>query len=141
YAHRPVVRLRDRWVPIDPPVVRRARARPDHKVAPLGALGAALTGSVEVDGARVEVRPTGWLGTLRARLADPEAQEPVAQPAALTAALRDYQRRGLTWLARTASLGVGCRLADDMGLGKPITLIALHLYRQNEPGAAGPTLV
>ncbi|MFC9544827.1 SNF2-related protein [Streptomyces sp. NPDC056956] len=140
-AHRPVVRLRDRWVLIDPQVVRRARARQDHKVAPLDALGAALTGSVEVDGERVEVRPTGWLATLRDRLADPEAQEPVAQPAALTATLRDYQRRGLTWLARTTSLGLGCCLADDMGLGKTITLIALHLYRQNEPGAAGPTLV
>src|SRR5690606_18183455 len=37
--------------------------------------------------------------------------------------------------------GPGLLSPDDMGLGKTITLIALHLYRQNEPGAAGPTLV
>ncbi|MFI9822725.1 SNF2-related protein [Streptomyces sp. NPDC052013] len=140
-ASRPVVRLRDQWVLIDPQEVLRARARQDHKVTPVDALGAALTGSVEVDGRRIEVRPTGWLAALRDRLADPEAQEPVEQPAALAATLRDYQRRGLNWLARMTSLGLGCCLADDMGLGKTVTLIALHLHRQTDPAAAGPTLV
>ncbi|MBV7696418.1 DEAD/DEAH box helicase [Streptomyces sp. TRM70350] len=140
-ANRPVVRLRDQWVLIDPQEVRRVRAQQDRKITPLDALGAALTGSTEVDGRRVEVEPTGWLAALRERLADPEAQEPVEQPAALAAELRDYQRRGLSWLARTTSLGLGCCLADDMGLGKTITLIALHLHRQTDPSAAGPTLV
>jgi SNF2 family DNA or RNA helicase len=87
------------------------------------------------------VDATGWLASLRERLAAPEAQEPVAQPAALTATLRDYQRRGLNWLARMTSLGLGCCLADDMGLGKTITLIALHLHRQGASSTAGPTLV
>ncbi|MFJ6692939.1 DEAD/DEAH box helicase [Streptomyces sp. NPDC091294] len=140
-ANRPVVRLRDQWVLVAPEEARRARARQDHKVTPVDALAAALTGSTEVDGRRVEVRPTGWLATLRERLADPEAQEAVAQPAALRATLRDYQRRGLNWLVRMTSLGLGCCLADDMGLGKTITLIALHLHRQSDADASGPTLV
>ncbi|MER7192012.1 DEAD/DEAH box helicase [Streptomyces flaveolus] len=140
-ANRPVVRLRDRWVLVDPEEVRRARARQDHKVTPVDALAAALTGSTEVDGRRVEVRPTGWLAALRERIADPEGQDAVPQPAALAATLRDYQRRGLNWLARMTSLGLGCCLADDMGLGKTITLIALHLHRQTDASAAGPTLV
>ncbi|MEU7209022.1 DEAD/DEAH box helicase [Streptomyces sp. NPDC044989] len=140
-ANRPVVRLRDQWVLVDPEEAHRACARQDHKVTPVDALAAALTGSTEVDGRRVEVRPTGWLATLRERLADPEAQEAVAQPAALDATLRDYQRRGLGWLVRMTSLGLGCCLADDMGLGKTITLIALHLHRQADADAAGPTLV
>lgn len=140
-ANRPVVRLRDQWVLVDPQEVRRARARQDHKVTPVDALRAALTGSAEVDGHRVDVQPTGWLAALRDRLADPEAQEPVPQPAALAATLRDYQRRGLTWLARMTSSGLGCCLADDMGLGKTITLIALHLHRQADAATAGPTLV
>ncbi|MFD5847589.1 DEAD/DEAH box helicase [Streptomyces chartreusis] len=140
-ANRPVVRLRDQWVLVDPREVRRARAQQDHKVTPIAALGAALTGSTEVDGRPVEVRPTGWLAALRERLADPEGQEPVGQPAALAATLRDYQRRGLSWLARMTSLGLGCCLADDMGLGKTITLIALHLHRQSDDSCAGPTLV
>ncbi|MGY0065907.1 DEAD/DEAH box helicase [Streptomyces sp. QTS137] len=140
-SKRPVVRLRDQWVLIDPQEVVRARGRRDHEVTPVDALGAALTGSVEVDGRRFEARPTGWLATLRDRLADPESQEPVPQPAALAATLRDYQRRGLNWLAHMTSVGLGCCLADDMGLGKTITLIALHLHRQSAPASAGPTLV
>lgn len=140
-ANRPLVRLRDQWVLIDPRELRRARAQQDHKMTPVEALGAALTGSTEVDGRRVDVEPTGWLAALRERLTRPEAQEPVEQPAALDATLRDYQRRGLDWLARITSLGLGCCLADDMGLGKTVTLIALHLHRQTEPSAAGPTLV
>ncbi|MGW1323148.1 DEAD/DEAH box helicase [Streptomyces antibioticus] len=140
-ANRPLVRLRDQWVLIDPQELRRARARQDHKVTPVEALGAALTGSTEVDGRRVEVRSTGWLAALRERLTAPEAREPLEQPAALRATLRDYQRRGLDWLARNTSLGLGCCLADDMGLGKTVTLISLHLHRQTDPSSAGPTLV
>nr|WP_234373427.1 DEAD/DEAH box helicase [Streptomyces sp. H-KF8] len=138
---RPVVRLRDQWVLIDPQEVLRARARRNHAVTPVDALGAALTGSVEVDGRRFEVRPTGLLAALRDRLAEPESQEPVPQPAALAATLRDYQRRGLNWLVHMTSVGLGCCLADDMGLGKTITLIALHLHRRSDPASAGPTLV
>ncbi|WP_073949822.1 DEAD/DEAH box helicase [Streptomyces kebangsaanensis] len=140
-ANRPLVRLRDQWVLVDPGELRRARARRDHRITPVEALGAALTGSAEVDGRLVEVRPTGWLAALRDRLAAPETQEPVGQPAALAAPLRDYQLRGLDWLARMTSLGLGCCLADDMGLGKTITLIALHLHRRGDPASAGPTLV
>lgn len=39
------------------------------------------------------------------------------------------------------SLGLGACLADDMGLGKTVTLIALHLRRQEADASAGPTLV
>ncbi|MFF7285383.1 DEAD/DEAH box helicase [Streptomyces griseorubiginosus] len=140
-SNRPVVRLRDQWVLVDPHEVRRAQARQDRKVTPVDALSAALTGSAEIDGRRVDVQPTGWLAALRDRLSDPEGQEPVPQPAALSATLRDYQRRGLNWLARMTSSGLGCCLADDMGLGKTITLIALHLHRQTDSTSAGPTLV
>ncbi|GAU69099.1 putative helicase [Streptomyces sp. NBRC 110611] len=142
-AGRPLVRLHDQWVLIDPEAVRAARDRRDRKITPLDALGAALTGSVEDGDGRVAVQASGWLARLRDRLAHPEGAGavPVRQPAALTATLRDYQLRGLDWLHRMTSLGLGACLADDMGLGKTITLIALHLHRQDDPGSAGPTLV
>ncbi|MFI8929249.1 SNF2-related protein [Streptomyces sp. NPDC053474] len=140
-SNRPVVRLRDQWVLIDPEEARRALAQQDRKVTPIDALSAALTGTTDVDGRRVDVQPTGWLATLRERLADPEGMEPVGQPAALAADLRDYQLRGLNWLARMTSLGLGGCLADDMGLGKTITLISLHLHRQSDEATTGPTLV
>ncbi|MFE5899004.1 DEAD/DEAH box helicase [Streptomyces sp. NPDC056488] len=139
---RPLVRLRDKWVLVDPAEVRRARAHQDRKVTPVDALSAVLTGTAEVDGRAVEVAATGPLERLRERLANPEGDRPeVAQPAALAATLRDYQLRGLDWLHRMTSLGLGGCLADDMGLGKTITLIALHLHRQTDPASAGPTLV
>ncbi|MFI6108403.1 SNF2-related protein [Streptomyces sp. NPDC051310] len=144
-AGRPVVRLRDRWVLLDPEEARRAQTAQDHGVTPIDALGAVLTGSAEVDGRRVDVEATGRLRALRDRLADPEGtaggQREIGQPAGLAATLRDYQLRGLNWLHRMTSLGLGACLADDMGLGKTITLIALHLHRQTDPSAAGPTLV
>ncbi|WP_395366637.1 DEAD/DEAH box helicase [Streptomyces sp. YH02] len=141
-AGRPLVRLRDRWVLVDPAEVRRARSQQDRTVTPVDALSAVLTGTTEVDGKSFEVAATGWLERLRERLADPEGGHPqVSQPPALAATLRDYQLRGLDWLHRMTSLGLGGCLADDMGLGKTITVIALHLHRQADPASAGPTLV
>ncbi|MBC2876278.1 MULTISPECIES: DEAD/DEAH box helicase [Streptomyces] len=144
-ARRPVVRLRDRWVLVDPAAVRRARERRARAVTPVEALGIALTGRAatgEGPDETVEVRPVGRLAALRDLIADPGAvREPVSHPAGLAATLRDHQLRGLAWLDRMTSLGLGCCLADDMGLGKTVTLIALHLRRRARPGTAGPTLV
>lgn len=131
-AHRPVVRLRDRWTLVEPDLVRKARERVGKPLTAVDALGAALTGTAQVDGEWVRVAPSPPLARLRERL----AETPVAPPQALAATLRDYQLRGLRWLARMTDLGLGGCLADDMGLGKTITLIALHLHR-----ATGPTLV
>src|SRR5690606_9374773 len=133
-ARRPVVRLRGQWVLVDPESVRTAQRRRDTTVAPLEALSSVLTGTSEQDGELVPVTASGWLETLRERLADPDRgdQLPVAAPEGLNARLRDYQLRGLDWLHRMTSLGLGCCLADDMGLGKTVTLIALHLHRQRD---------
>ncbi|WP_461029854.1 DEAD/DEAH box helicase, partial [Streptomyces sparsus] len=142
-AGRPLVRLRDQWVLLDPESVRRAVTRRDRKVTAAEALGGALTGDWEEDGERIEIRAAGHLAALRERLtADPGDEDPPREPpTALSATLRDYQQRGLAWLDRLTSLGLGGCLADDMGLGKTLTLIALHLRRQEAPEFAGPTLV
>ncbi|MGW0767086.1 SNF2-related protein [Streptomyces sp. NPDC002676] len=134
-AHRPVVRLRDRWVLVDPALVRKARKRELGLLDPVDALSVALTGSAEVDGESVQAVPVGALATLRDRLT--AGLHPAEPPAGLAATLRDYQLRGLAWLDLMTSLGLGGCLADDMGLGKTITLIALHLKRARTE----PTLV
>ncbi|MGW0930282.1 DEAD/DEAH box helicase [Streptomyces sp. NPDC002644] len=138
-AHRPVVRLRDRWVVVDPALVRKARKRDLGLLDPVDALAVALTGAAEVDGETVEAVPSGALATLRDRLV--AGPRPAAPPAGLRAELRDYQLRGLAWLDLMTSLGLGGCLADDMGLGKTITLIALHLRRAERRPAGRPTLV
>ncbi|MFI6859188.1 DEAD/DEAH box helicase [Streptomyces sp. NPDC050421] len=134
-AHRPVVRLRDQWVVVDPALVRKARKRELGLLDPVDALAVALTGSAEVDGEQVEAVPVGALAALRARIVEDDTL--IAPPPGLDATLRDYQLRGLAWLDRMTSLGLGGCLADDMGLGKTITLIALHLHRAHP----APTLV
>ncbi|WP_326663435.1 DEAD/DEAH box helicase [Streptomyces sp. NBC_00385] len=134
-AHRPVVRLRDQWVVVDPALVRKARKRELGLLDPVDALAVALTGSAEVDGEQIEAVPVGALAELRARIVEDDST--VAPPPGLDATLRDYQLRGLAWLDRMTSLGLGGCLADDMGLGKTITLIALHLHRAHP----APTLV
>ncbi|TCC24995.1 DEAD/DEAH box helicase [Kribbella speibonae] len=141
-ATRPVVRLRDQWMLIDPDLARKARERILKPVTAIDALGVALTGTTEIDGRQVTVTPAKWLDDLRAKIADPDrADDPLEAPAGLQATLRDYQLRGLRWLSRMTSLGLGGCLADDMGLGKTITLISLHLHRQQSADTAGPTLV
>ncbi|MGW0941413.1 DEAD/DEAH box helicase [Streptomyces sp. NPDC002623] len=134
-AHRPVVRLRDQWVLVDPALVRKARKRELGLLDPVDALSVALTGTAEVDGETVAAVPVGALATLRDRLT--AGVHPAEPPAGLHATLRDYQLRGLAWLDLMTSLGLGGCLADDMGLGKTITLIALHLKRARTE----PTLV
>ncbi|MGW0572353.1 SNF2-related protein [Streptomyces tauricus] len=134
-AHRPVVRLRDQWVLVDPALVRKARKRELGLLDPVDALSAALSGSVEVDGESVEAVPVGALAALRDRLT--AGLRPAEPPPGLKATLRDYQLRGLAWLDLMTSLGLGGCLADDMGLGKTITVIALHLKRARTE----PTLV
>lgn len=134
-THRPIVRLRDRWVLVDPDLVRKARKRELGLLDPVDALSVALTGSAEADGETVEAVPVGALATLRDRLT--AGITPMEPPAGLAATLRDYQLRGLAWLDLMTSLGLGGCLADDMGLGKTITVIALHLQRARRE----PTLV
>ncbi|MDT8912770.1 DEAD/DEAH box helicase [Amycolatopsis sp. PS_44_ISF1] len=137
-ARRPVVRLRDRWVLLDPVSADRARQRTLEPLTAVGALGAVLTGTTEADGRPVEVITEGWLEAVREQLS--RAPEPGEQPPGLAATLRDYQLRGLRWLSTLTSLGLGGCLADDMGLGKTVTLIALHLHRHPDH-RGGPTLV
>ncbi|GKQ36068.1 DEAD/DEAH box helicase [Streptomyces sp. A012304] len=134
-AHRPVVRLRDQWVLVDPALVRKARKRELGLLDPVDALAVALTGTAEVDGETVEAVPVGALAALRDRLT--AGVRPADPPTGLHATLRDYQLRGLAWLDLMTSLGLGGCLADDMGLGKTITVIALHLKRARTE----PTLV
>ena len=58
-------------------------------------------------------------------------------PRALQAELRAYQQDGFRWLARLAELELGACLADDMGVGKTIQILALLLHRVK----TGPALV
>ncbi|WP_432877939.1 DEAD/DEAH box helicase [Kribbella sp. CA-245084] len=136
-AKRPMVRMRGRWIRVDQDVVRRLRNGSTRKLTGAEALGAALTGTIDVDGELVPFDADGSLAAMLARLRTAEEPAPFTDPVGLHATLRDYQRRGVAWMAQLANLGLGGCLADDMGLGKTIQVIALHLQLERR----GPTLV
>ncbi len=139
-AKRPLIRLRGRWVILDPALLDRLRRPPRTRLRAAEALGAVLAGEAEIDGETVKVAAEGPLADLAARIASlGSAPEPVEAPPGLRATLRPYQQRGLAWLAGMCDSGLGGCLADDMGLGKTIQVIALHLHRRDLK--AGPTLV
>jgi superfamily II DNA or RNA helicase len=136
-AKRPMIRMRGRWIRVDHDVVRRLRNGSARKLTGAEALGAALTGTIEAEGELVPFDADGSLAQMLARLRTAEEPAPATDPVGLRATLRDYQRRGVAWMAQLANLGLGGCLADDMGLGKTIQVIALHLQLRGR----GPTVV
>ena len=137
-AKRPLVRLRGRWVTLDPALLERLRRPPRTRMRVMEALGAVLSGSADIDGENVTVVAEGPLADLAERVANiAAAPAQLGAPPGLVATLRPYQQRGVAWLAAMCEIGFGGCLADDMGLGKTIQVIALHLHRR----PAGPTLV
>ena len=149
-AKRTLVRLRGRWVTIDPRLIARLREQRARRLSAAEALGALLGGTVDLDGEAVPVVAEGRLGELAARLGslrgDGTAGSENVMSAGLEARvegldgeLRPYQGRGVAWLLAMTDAGIGGCLADDMGLGKTLQVIALHLVRR--AGGAGPTLV
>jgi hypothetical protein len=142
-AKRPLIRLRGRWVTLNPALLERLRRPPRTRMRMMEALGAVLAGSAEIDGETVTVIAHGQLADLAGRITGiAAAPAQLGPPPGMTATLRPYQQRGVAWLAGMCDLGLGGCLADDMGLGKTIQVIGLHLHRRQAPaGPAGPTLV
>jgi SNF2 family DNA or RNA helicase len=155
----PLVRLRGKWVAVDPERLRRGleflRAAPTRASTPADVLRmlAGLSGLSGLSGEHGEpgepgerqpplpittVRADGWLGDLLAGTAE-RTLRPVDPPSDFRARLRPYQQRGLSWLAFLASLGLGACLADDMGLGKTVQLLALEATeRARRPSGGEP---
>ncbi|MET7961681.1 DEAD/DEAH box helicase [Micromonospora zamorensis] len=136
----PLVRLRGRWVELDPgrlaAGLRLLRSAGELTVADLLRLGLADgegTGALPV----LEVSADGALGDLLAGAVE-RRLTPLDPPSSFVGTLRPYQQRGLAWLAFLRSLGLGGVLADDMGLGKTVQLLALLAGDAPE---AGPTLL
>ncbi|MBD3883566.1 DEAD/DEAH box helicase [Phormidium tenue FACHB-886] len=87
-----------------------------------------------------EIEPDGALAELMARLRDKSRLEPIADLPNLQGTLREYQKRGVSWIHYLEQLGLNGCLADDMGLGKSITVIARLVQERNE-SAVSPTLL
>ena len=71
------------------------------------------------------------------KLQDKSKLEAIADPAQLQGTLREYQKRGVSWLAYLEQLGLNGCLADDMGLGKTVQVIARLIQEQEQAASRG----
>ena len=144
----PLVRLRGRWVHVQPDEIARLVAAIErHSMsggpqATVRDLIHAGLGLAELD-AEVPIEVGGddaWLRDLVAGSLgfDVSDYHSIPTPAGIAGTLRDYQERGLGWLSFMDRLGLGACLADDMGLGKTIQLLSL-LVAEREAEAGGAT--
>lgn len=65
----------------------------------------------------------------------------IRQPAMLECRLKDYQLKGLGWLANLYEQGINGILADEMGLGKTVQAISLLAHLAETHNIWGPFLV
>jgi len=85
------------------------------------------------------------LSEMLGKLQDKSRFEATADPQTFQGTLRDYQKRGVSWLSYLEQLGLNGCLADDMGLGKTVQVIARLLQEQEQAKEAkkkvDPTLL
>ena len=70
-----------------------------------------------------------------------KADSEIEQPKMLNCSLKDYQLKGLNWLANLYEQGINGILADEMGLGKTVQSISLMAYLAETHNIWGPFLI
>ncbi|MEM7716959.1 MAG: DEAD/DEAH box helicase, partial [Cyanobacteria bacterium P01_A01_bin.68] len=78
-----------------------------------------------------EIEHDEALSAMMGKLQDKSQLEPVSELINLQGTLREYQKRGVSWLDYLERLGLNGCLADDMGLGKSVQVIA-RLIQEKE---------
>ena len=137
-----LVRFRGRWLALDREKMREMlefwrRHRDEETGMSLPEL---MRKSAE-DSDFFEIDPHHALAEMMRKLRDQSRLEPADNPAGLQAELRDYQKRGLAWVAFLESLGLNGCLADDMGLGKTIQVLSRLMQERAEGEPTLPTLL
>jgi SNF2 family DNA or RNA helicase len=82
-------------------------------------------------GEEMDIEPDESLAEMIAKLNDPSRLEIMDDPKQLQGTLREYQKRGVSWIQYLEKLGLNGCLADDMGLGKTVQVIA-SLVKERE---------
>jgi SNF2 family DNA or RNA helicase len=134
-AKSSLVHFRGQWMELDPQKMQQMLAfwqeqgkNPELKLLDFMKLAA------EDEAVEVEYNRKSTLSAMLTQLNDKSHLKPMADPEQLQGTLRDYQKRGLSWLHYLDSLGLNGCLADDMGLGKTIQVIA-RLVQEREQAA------
>ncbi len=134
-----LVQFRGQWMELDQAKMQEMMAfwqqhkseNPELSLLDFMQMAAQQGDDVEVDFSRDRT-----LVNMMAKLNDTSALVPVENPPGFEGQLREYQKRGVSWLHYLESLGLNGCLADDMGLGKTVQVIARLLQEEEQASAA-----
>ncbi|AFY72043.1 SNF2-related protein (plasmid) [Thalassoporum mexicanum PCC 7367] len=124
-AKTPLVKFRGEWMQLDQSQMKQMLEfwQKHHDQSPEMSLLDLLQKAADAD-AGFEIDPDQTLAKMMAKLHDPSQIQPIGKLPKLQGTLREYQKRGVSWLQYLEQLGLNGCLADDMGLGKTVQVIA-----------------
>ena len=137
----PLVNFRGQWMQLDREKMQEMLAFwQQQKDSPNALSVQALLKKLAEEGDSLEVDSRDNLSEMLAKLNDSSQFSLIENPALLKTQLRDYQKRGVSWLCYLEMLGLNGCLADDMGLGKTMQVIAMLILEKQASNTA-PTLL
>lgn len=140
-AKTPLVKFRGEWMELDRDKMERLIEfweKTSDKKAEMS-----LTDIMKLtsENEEIEISENDPLMELMSRLWDKSKFSLIPGPEKFQGNLRDYQKRGLSWISYMENLGLNGCLADDMGLGKTIQVIARLIQEREEEKELLPTLL
>jgi len=138
-AKTPLVKFRGQWMELDQDKMQQMlefwktqqAENPDMSLMDF----IKLTAEGDGDELEVECDRNDALAEMLEKLSNKGQLQPVDDPATFQGHLREYQKRGVSWLQYLEQLGLNGCLADDMGLGKTVQVIA-RLVQEREQAQA-----
>jgi hypothetical protein len=134
-AKTPLVKFRGQWMELDQDKMQQMLEfwKTQQAENPEMSLMDFIKLTAEGDGEELEVEcdRNDALAEMLAKLGDKGQLQPVEDPETFQGHLREYQKRGVSWLQYLEQLGLNGCLADDMGLGKTVQVIA-RLVQERE---------
>ena len=134
-AKTPLVKFRGQWMELDQDKMQQMLEfwKTQQAENPEMSLMDFIKLTAEGDGEELEVEcdRNDALAEMLEKLGDKGQLQPVEDPETFQGHLREYQKRGVSWLQYLEQLGLNGCLADDMGLGKTVQVIA-RLVQERE---------
>ena len=141
-AKIPLVKFRGQWIELDQNQMQKMLEfwQKNHGETPEMTLLELMKKATE-EADIFEVEHDESLSQMIAKLTDFKQLELIDNPANFQGQLREYQKRGVSWLNYLEKLGLNGCLADDMGLGKTVQVIAHLIREKNQNKQTLPTLL
>ncbi len=140
-----LVQVRGQWILIDQEQIKSAiqflEKQKNGNMTGQELLTLALGAERQVNGMTMDsIEVDGWLNDLMEKLTGRAEFTSLPQPPCFSGTLRQYQKRGFSWMAFLRQWGLGACLADDMGLGKTVQALAL-IQQERANGEKRPVLL